>query len=1228
MTLTVGTRLLNGRYELIGNQIAESGQGVLWGARDTTEYVRPYMLKAWPFYGDKPADVQRALWDSELRTLYRVRSTPGSEQSLIQLHNVGIDHDLRHFVMIFQTAGLRTLSSVLGGDRSSYTWLSGNAASRRELWQMLASVADGLALLHEQQVIHRCVSPDSVFIEPGEGPESARLGGFEWSVRLGQPAASQVARLGWETPPEQVSGGGFGPDGDWYAFGILVARCMLPIEHLNRPDPARGVTAHQERYRQTLIHLDKARRKLLPIEADLIRGLIDEDPALRYRGNAEVSTAIREVIRELGQATPGDRAARHVVMINPSNQSLVDACLENGLRQELALEPGDAFDPSRPEHRTKLNSFLYRDFHQGALLAPVPGREFYTLSGTTMHLSIGPARGFLGGDEETWQVAYCTGSRDYVTASPDTQVTIERERLEFFSTRDVKNLGDHLASSANWETILPRVDRARARRAEQERFTEFVRITNQIDLLVRDAEVFRCRVTEVIEQDGICTGVTVTEILRRNPPLAKFRVDGGMAGFLLRETSFGKQDGDRVQLGPPESESFARPSFNDPTWKVVDVDLAGNSARLEPEAGDAAPPTLGTECVLRTKGLNGQILLIRRRKDAIDRLMRHSYLLESVSRPGAVLMDSGEVRLPVPLSPDTVDTSKLGQITKILGVRPIYALQGPPGTGKTHLVAWLLREILEEDPVAQILITAQAHPAVDVLRAKVEQEAFKDVPADQRPLAVRLRGTAVQRPDGLAIAEQGSEQQVTRELLESTIARLTSSADSQPPGGVQADWLKACHEMLTELATGDTTMAKEFRELVKRSASITYSTTSDGDLAALADEVSYDWSIVEEAGKAHGFELALPMYLGHRWLLIGDANQLPPYRIEDYEKAVADLDTTVDALESLDGAGPLLDTEFIRQWQQRSLDERADFKKYCQVWLKVFQQVHKLCSYHQHEDGLLSGQHRMHPDIGELISEAYYGGRLEHYTRDPQTLAPVPKILHCLSAPPQIVGRAVVWLDIPSAAADPCCQEESTPKYRNSAEVRALDNFLRSLRNDSQDRPLNLAILSPYAQQVGHLRAGLNTDSFRRSLHTSGIRLAPDPRRSRWGQQETTSRDGFFTVDSFQGNQAEIIAVSLVRNNTQLAGQGLGFLVEPTRMNVLLSRAEQLLILVGSWDFFRAQVSHVSRAGEEFSPLQHLAVVLDRLASWFSEGRAVRIEADLTGLPAAYSASSLAGGAR
>ncbi|MGH9057462.1 MAG: hypothetical protein ACRDYY_16635 [Acidimicrobiales bacterium] len=54
------------------------------------------------------------------------------------------------------------------------------------------------------------------------------------------------------------------------------------------------------------------------------------------------------------------------------------------------------------------------------------------------------------------------------------------------------------------------------------------------------------------------------------------------------------------------------------------------------------------------------------------------------------------------------------------------------------------------------------------------------------------------------------------------------------------------------------------------------------------------------------------------------------------------------------------------------------------------------------------------------------------------------------------------------------------------------------------------------------------------------------------------------------------MAVSLVRNNTKPKEEGLGFLDRP-RMNVLLSRAERLLVLLGSWDFFVDQVSLIDR---------------------------------------------------
>src|SRR5205823_5587589 len=123
------------------------------------------------------------------------------------------------------------------------------------------------------------------------------------------------------------------------------------------------------------------------------------------------------------------------------------------------------------------------------------------------------------------------------------------------------------------------------------------------------------------------------------------------------------------------------------------------------------PPPRG---FLRAADFHGQVKLIERRQDAIDRLADHSYLLKAMASTGEVYMDLG----PRDLLCDTrgqIDESKKAVMQDILRVMPLYSLQGPPGTGKTTLVAHLLQEILREDPVAQILVTAQAHGAVDVL---------------------------------------------------------------------------------------------------------------------------------------------------------------------------------------------------------------------------------------------------------------------------------------------------------------------------------------------------------------------------------------------------------------------------------------------------------------------------------------------------------------------------------
>ena len=152
-------------------------------------------------------------------------------------------------------------------------------------------------------------------------------------------------------------------------------------------------------------------------------------------------------------------------------------------------------------------------------------------------------------------------------------------------------------------------------------------------------------------------------------------------------------------------------------------------------------------------------------------------------------MDTGAITsFPYELDSRIVDETKQAVIEDVVRTRPVYVLQGPPGTGKTTLVAHLVREIIADDPVAQILITAQAHGAVDVLRAKVRDEAFKDVQREQQPLSIRLGSRSADNE-----ITEDSKEDVGLRVLKSARERIGKMGNRMP---MQERWLEAINHLL------------------------------------------------------------------------------------------------------------------------------------------------------------------------------------------------------------------------------------------------------------------------------------------------------------------------------------------------------------------------------------------------------------------------------------------------
>lgn len=182
----------------------------------------------------------------------------------------------------------------------------------------------------------------------------------------------------------------------------------------------------------------------------------------------------------------------------------------------------------------------------------------------------------------------------------------------------------------------------------------------------------------------------------------------------------------------------------------------------------------------------------------------------------------------------------------------------------------------------------------------------------------------------------------------------------------------------------------------------------------------------------------------------------------------------------------------------------------------------------------LTLQYRMTSEIGDLISKCFYDGKLisQEHKRDEY----LEKSMAFL--------RPVTWFSssgVSRNAEIPC-----NPSFKNAAEIEIIRNLLLriNLAGKSADKKYSIAILSGYGAQIADLK--------RMSAEIS----------NQLEYVDVTCN----TVDSFQGQQADVAIYSVTRSNPRGA---IGFLREIERLNVALSRGMLALAIVGDSQFCR-----------------------------------------------------------
>lgn len=202
---------------------------------------------------------------------------------------------------------------------------------------------------------------------------------------------------------------------------------------------------------------------------------------------------------------------------------------------------------------------------------------------------------------------------------------------------------------------------------------------------------------------------------------------------------------------------------------------------------------------------------------------------------------------------------------------------------------------------------------------------------------------------------------------------------------------------------------------------------------------------------------------------------------------------------------------------------------------------------------MLTHNYRAHPSIISLYNPTY----------DNRLIAASRSALHTLrfvNQVPFVGDHPVMALHVDGVEA----QEADSPSWKNDLEAEAVIELVGMILSRTKARPADIVVLSGYAKQCTVLREQLRL-RFYTAAEGTAFFLRNDERTRAQGRCPIE----VCSVEKFQGREAPLVIMSCVRSRDLAAVQrdmyiGLGFLSNPQRLNVAISRPQAGLCIVGN----------------------------------------------------------------
>jgi superfamily I DNA and/or RNA helicase len=466
-------------------------------------------------------------------------------------------------------------------------------------------------------------------------------------------------------------------------------------------------------------------------------------------------------------------------------------------------------------------------------------------------------------------------------------------------------------------------------------------------------------------------------------------------------------------------------------------------------------------------------------------------------------------RPSAPLPPEApVDDPQLNEsqriaVASVLAGRDVTILHGPPGTGKTTtLVAAIRRLVLQENCV---LVSAPSNTAADLLTERLADAGLNVVRignvsrVDEHILPHTLDSIIAQHPE---------TKNIKKVKVQAAEYRRQSRQHKRSFGHEERREREHLKQQAHELEAWANELEKRLVEQVLSGAQA-ITCTLVGAAHPVLEGLKFRTCVIDEAAQALEPATWIPILASSRVVLAGDPYQLPP---------------TVKSLEA------------ARNGLSRTLIERG--------LVLLPQQVQ-----------LLNVQYRMHQAIMDFSNQWFYqGALLAHESVERRGLALPDDAAAATDEAPQWAGP-LVFIDTAGTGFEEKTNRtvardsaRRASKYNPEEGLLLREHLLRLLRHfPYPDQAPSIGVLSPYREQVLFLEELFRDDAL----------LAPmlDPTLLKAGKGLIVN-----TIDGFQGQERDVVYLSMVRSNPK---HDIGFLADYRRMNVAMTRARKLLVLLG-----------------------------------------------------------------